>query len=103
MSEGVALMNERDLVCTGCGRTVQVYEVPVRWIDPTRYRCGPCQKSGPRTRLPRPPSEREFRNSREGHGGAVADAIAVHGQDNDFKRQPGHGQPYDPRTAQIPF
>ena len=51
MSEGVALMNERDLVCTGCGRTVQVYEVPVRWIDPTRYRCGPCQKSGPRTEL----------------------------------------------------
>ena len=101
MSEVLALMDERDLVCTDCGLVWQVFEVPRRHIEPARYRCGPCMKAGPPAATR--PTERELRNARLARGGAVADAIAVHGQDTDFKRQPGHGQAYDPRTAAIPF
>lgn len=33
------------------------------------------------------PTEREKWNSRKGKGGAVMDAIAIHGQDTDYKLQ----------------
>ena len=46
------------------------------------------------------PPEEDLRKSRQGKGRAVADAIAVHGGDNDFKRQAGHGGA--PGTEQEP-
>lgn len=36
----------------------------------------------------KPPSEEDLRKARAARGGAVFDAIAVHGQDQDYKRQP---------------
>ena len=35
----------RVLECTACGEDVLVYELPREWLEPTRYRCGLCQKN----------------------------------------------------------
>ena len=38
----VPALHSRRLRCTSCGEDVEVVEVPVRHLDPERYRCGLC-------------------------------------------------------------
>jgi hypothetical protein len=37
-----AAVEPRTLTCTTCGSEVAVYELPVRFIDPQRFRCLAC-------------------------------------------------------------
>jgi hypothetical protein len=34
----------RTLACNSCGESVEVIEIPRRWIDPKLYRCGECMR-----------------------------------------------------------